>query len=169
MASGARLRPPRSGGLSTFNQQVLLVSRLVDLDPSLVLRTFVSNALAVSAPDADDARALALPPAEYVREGQLTIGYLSGVPAGHVTYDLVGHMLGFHRDPRLRVLWFTAAADATKIKKGSKDEGGIKGQANSADAPIRGVGGLPASAAAGVIRAERLAVLVDLDGWDDLA
>jgi len=39
------------------------------------------------------ARALALSPTEYLRDGLLTVGYLSGVPAGHVTYDLVGHML----------------------------------------------------------------------------
>ena len=70
---------------------VLLVSRLIDLEPQLVLRTLISNALAVSAPDAARARALALPPDAYMRGGKLAVGYLSGVPAGHVTYDLVRH------------------------------------------------------------------------------
>ena len=46
----------------------------------------------------------------YLRDGKLTIGYLSGLPAGHVTYDLVGSILRFHLDKHLRVYWCTGAS-----------------------------------------------------------
>ena len=43
-------------------------------------------------------KAAARPPSAYTAGGTLKIGYLSGLPAGHVTYDLVGSMLSFHSD-----------------------------------------------------------------------
>ena len=66
---------------------------------------------------------VALPPAhEYTADGTLNVAYLSGLPAGHVTYDLVGSMLRFHADPKLVVYWASAAPDVQPVMKG-----GLKG------------------------------------------
>ena len=150
---------------------VLLVSRLVDSDPMLVLRSFQEKTASVwtthkhLGADADALAArskqLALPPADYLQGGQLTVGYLSGVPAGHVTYDLVGHMLQFHKDPRLRVVWYTAHHDTQKVREGSRHEGGLKVPWQD----LSSLSGKNARDAAAEVRARRVAVLVDLDGW----
>ena len=119
---------------------IFLVSRLVDTHPQLVRRLFARQAVLKAREAAaeelrgrwDSAAALAggdgggvagdsataaaaaaepLGPGNYLRNGQLSVAYLSGLPAGHVTYDLVGSMLRFHADPYLRV-YCTGAPDA---------------------------------------------------------
>ena len=89
------------------------------------------------------------------------VGYLSGVPAGHVTYDLVGHMLQFHKDPRLRVLWYTAHHDTQKVREGSRHEGGLKVPWQD----LSSLSGKVPKDAAAEVRTRRVGVLVDLDGW----
>jgi hypothetical protein len=94
-------------------------------------------------------------------------------------------MLDFHHDPWLRVLWYTSASEPAKVRanpnlspnpnpnpntsasepakvrEGSREEGGLKVRPHN----LKQLGGLPAVAAAAVIRSERLGVIVDLDGW----
>ena len=43
------------------------------------------------------------------------MAYLSNLPSGHVTYDLVGSMLRFHTDKELTVYWASGAADLASI------------------------------------------------------
>ena len=75
------------------------------------------------------------------RTGRLTVGYFTGVPAGHVTYDLVGHLLRFHTDPRVEIVWFCGGTvnplEFEKVKRGSQEAGGLKHAAvDGADADV---------------------------------
>ena len=174
---------------------VLLTSRLVDTRPALVRRAFAQNAdeqLAgfcaamrlrnASAPPAAGcdgggaAGTAAGALAALRRTGRLTVGYFTGVPAGHVTYDLVGHLLRFHTDPRVEIVWFCGGTvnplEFEKVKRGSQEAGGLKHAAvDGADDGGGGrhrlvnLHGLGPDEQAARVRDEGVGVIIDLDGW----
>lgn len=156
--------------LALESPYILLVTRLVDMEPELVRRGFARQAalqqkqLEASAPSSGGALH-ALPASSYIQQGKLTVGYLSGLPAGHVTYDLVGSMLRFHIDKCLNVLWYTSSSESEKIRHGSADSGGMK-EHTSQLRTLRGpAGALSAQDAARRIASDRVGLLIDLDGW----
>ena len=94
-----------------------------------------------------------------LRGGQLTVAYLSGLPAGHVTYDLVGSMLQFHRDKHVKVYWCTAAAEPAPVK------GGIGGGLKVHWPHVLELSHRSAQHQAELLREAGVGVLVDLDGF----
>jgi len=146
------------------------VTRLVDTEPALVRRVFARQAqlqmkqrlLAMSEDSSsmtDEQAPRRLP--GFLQDGILRVGYLSGLPAGHVTYDLVGSMLRFHTDKHLKVYWCTAAAEVAPVKRGDAVRGGLKVPHEHVVELSR----MTSTQAAARLRQERIGVLVDLDGW----
>ena len=146
---------------------LFLVSRLVDAEPLLVRRTFARQVrfaremylASVAGPSGEATSLSASAPAPALRGGQLTVAYLSGLPAGHVTYDLVGSMLQFHRDPRVKVYWCTAAAEPAPVK------GGIGGGLKVHWPHVLELSHRSAQHQAELLREAGVGVLVDLDGF----
>ncbi|KAL1520161.1 hypothetical protein AB1Y20_023631 [Prymnesium parvum] len=159
---------------------ILLVSRLMDTDPWLVMQACIARSQSFGRMAAHAAKLAATPsqqgeappppphsvrfgaPSRHLREGQLLVGYLSNLPAGHVTYDLVGSMLRFHSDRWLRPVWYTGSFDAAQVRAGSMDGGGLKHGASNVRLILHDES---ADAVAQQLRADKVGVLIDLDGW----
>ena len=147
---------------------IFLVSALTDTAPQLLRRAFARQAALVEREtDGDGAEGAARAgerrvASQYLRQGRLTVGYLSGLPAGHVTYDLVGSMLRFHSSDHIRPLWYTAATEGTQVAKGSTERGGLKVVGRS---EVVELGSLSAAEAAARMRSDGVGLLIDLDGW----
>ena len=153
---------------------IFLVTRLVDMDPILIRRLFARQAMLQQRsldlsrppppplppllPGAENAAAskFVAPRSPYIQNGQLSVAYLSGLPAGHVTYNLVGSMLRFHTDPNLKVYWCTAAQEPEPVKRA-----GLK----QPWPHVIELNGLTPKVAAEKLREHRIGVLIDLDGW----
>ena len=146
---------------------IFLVTRLVDTQPMLVRRVFARQAQLQMKGVSDDARAAIAAdvstrtPASFVRDGRLNIGYISGLPAGHVTYDLVGSMLRFHTDRHLKVYWCTAAAEPAPVREGNSLQGGLKVPHEYVIELSR----MTPTQAAARLREYNIGILIDLDGW----
>ena len=164
---------------------IFLVTRLTDTDPILIRRLFARQAwlqqrsldqIAAPAPpsmpppipgetapsaagDDDGALEPLRSASDYTSSGQLGIGYLSGLPAGHVTYNLVGSMLKFHNDKHLKVHWCTAAAEPAPIREGRG--GGLRQH----HPHLIELNGLSPHNQAKRLREAKIGVLIDLDGW----
>ena len=153
--------------LAMESPYIFLVSRLADTAPPLLNRIFARQAQLQKRSLDAEVRALAastlhsLPPSHYVRDGQIAIAYLSGLPAGHVTYDLVGSMLRFHSVRHLKPYWCTAAVETAPVTAGNSGRGGLKVQWPH----IVELSRMQPLLAAERLRKERIAVLIDLDGW----
>ena len=92
-----------------------------------------------------------------------------------MTYDLVGHLLRFHTDPRVEIVWFCGGTvnplEFEKVKRGSQEAGGLKHAA--VDGADDGGGrhrlvnlhGLGPDEQAARVRDEGVGVIIDLDGW----
>jgi predicted O-linked N-acetylglucosamine transferase (SPINDLY family) len=146
---------------------IFLVTRLVDTQPMLVRRVFARQAQLQMKGVSDDARAAIAAdvstrtPSSFVRDGRLNIGYISGLPAGHVTYDLVGSMLRFHTDRHLKVYWCTAAAEPAPVREGNSLQGGLKVPHEYVIELSR----MTPTQAAARLREYNIGILIDLDGW----
>ena len=146
---------------------IFLVTRLVDTQPVLVRRVFARQAQLQMKGVSDDARAAIAAdlstrtPSSFVRDGRLNIGYISGLPAGHVTYDLVGSMLRFHTDRHLKVYWCTAAAEPAPVREGNTLQGGLKVPHEH----VIELSKMTPTQAAARLREHHLGILIDLDGW----
>ena len=158
--------------LAMESPYIFLVTRLVDREPTLIRRLFARQAALLHRdldpipppppqlpPSSPPQHGGGDAPSGYIRDGRLGVGYLSGLPAGHVTYNLVGSMLRFHTDPRLKVHWCTAAADPATVKDGVG--GGLKQHWPH----VIELNGLTPAQAAARLREAGIGVLIDLDGW----